>query len=65
MRAVWTIIRIGVVLVAVATLFVTILFVSGPAGTTIDTQGLLVDAIAVAALLFCAATLYRDRSRLF
>ena len=64
MRALWTIVRVAVVLLALATLGLVAFWVGDPSGTTIDPQGALIDALALAALIIAAASLWRDRSRL-
>ena len=65
MRALWTIVRILVALLALGVTLVTPLFVSSPSGTTIDTTGAVIDAVAVIALVASAWSLWRDRARLF
>lgn len=64
MRALWTLVRILLVLAALATLFVTPLFVSSPSGTSIDVMGALIDAIAVVILVLMAWSLWRGRRAL-
>jgi hypothetical protein len=63
-RALWTVVRILVLLAALATLFVTPLFVSSPSGTSIDTNGAVIDAIALLILAVVAWSLWRDRRAL-
>ena len=64
MRALWTLVRILLLLAALATLFVTPLFVSSPSGTSIDVMGALIDAIAVVILVLTAWSLWRGRRAL-
>jgi hypothetical protein len=63
-RALWTIARILVLLAALGTLFVTPLFVSSASGTSIDTNGAVIDAIALLILAVVAWSLWRDRRAL-
>jgi hypothetical protein len=53
-----------VILIAVATTFVTALFVEGPSGRTILLDGLVIDLIALAAIIAAAFSLWRDRRAL-
>jgi hypothetical protein len=64
-RALWTLVRVLVGLVAIAVMLTAALFISGPSGTTIDPGGALIDAIAVLVLLAVLWSLWRDRARLF
>jgi hypothetical protein len=64
MRPIWTIARVVILLAALATTFVTILFVSGPGGTSIDPNGAIVDAIALIVIVAVAWSLWRDRASL-
>ena len=57
--------RIVVLLLALATLFMAVLLVSSPSGTTVDPTGAIVDAIAVIVLIVVAWSLWRDRRGLF
>lgn len=61
MRIVWTLVRIVLTLGALATLFVTPLSVAGPSGTSVDTNGALIDAVAVIVLLATLYAIWRDR----
>jgi flagellar biosynthesis protein FliP len=63
-RALWTLIRIVVLLASLATLFVTVLFVSTPSGTSIDPSGAVIDAIALVVFVVIAWSLWRDRRAL-
>ena len=65
MRALWTIARILLALLALATSFVTVLFVTGPSGTSVDPNGAVIDAVALVVLVAVAWSLWRDRGRLF
>ena len=65
MRAMWTLARFVVLLAALATLLVTPLFVSSPAGTSIETSGAFIDAVAIVAVVLVAWSLWRDRGSLF
>lgn len=64
MRALWTVVRILLLLACLTQLFVTVLFVSSPSGTTIDPNGAIIDAIAVIVLVVVAWSLWRDRRAL-
>jgi hypothetical protein len=63
MRILWIAVRALLVLAALATLVVTPLFVTSPAGTSVDTNGAVIDAIAVVVLVLVAWSLWRDRRR--
>jgi hypothetical protein len=63
-RALWTIVRILVLLASLATLFVTVLFVSTPSGTSIVPSGAVIDAIALVVFVAVAWSLWRDRRAL-
>ena len=63
MRIFWTIYRVLVIVFALGILFVTPVFVTGPNGTTLDPQGSLIDALAIAALTVSAGSLWSERSR--
>jgi hypothetical protein len=65
MRALWTVARVAVGLLAIAVTFVTVLWVDGPSGRQIDTTGAVLDAVAVVVLLAVIWSLWRDRARLF
>lgn len=65
MRALWTIARILIGLLALGTTFVTVLFVTGPSGTSVDPSGAVIDAVALVILVAVAWSLWRDRGRLF
>lgn len=65
MRALWTIARILLALLALAASFVTVLFVTGPSGTSVDPSGAVIDVIALVVLVAVAWSLWRDRGRLF
>lgn len=56
------IVRVLIVLAALATLFVTPLFVEGPGGRQILTDGLVVDLIAGAAMVGVTIWWWRARS---
>lgn len=64
MRALWTLVRVLLLVAALATLFVTPLFVSSPSGTSIDVMGALIDAIALVILVLMAWSLWRGRRSL-
>ncbi len=64
MRVIWTAVRVLVVLAAIVTISLTPFFISSPSGTTIDTTGAIIDAIALALLVASAWSLWRDRARL-
>lgn len=64
MRALWTLLRILVLLASLVVLTITPLFVSSPSGTSIEPAGAIIDAIAVVALVFVASSLWRDRRAL-
>jgi len=64
-RALWTIARIIVALLALGTTAVTALFVTGPSGTSVDPNGALIDAVALVILIAVAWSLWRDRGSLF
>jgi flagellar biosynthesis protein FliP len=64
MRMLWTLVRILVLLASLATLVVTVLFVSSSTGTSIDPGGAVVDAIALVILVFVGWSLWRDRRAL-
>ena len=64
MRVLWTLVRILILLASLATLVVTVLFVSSPTGTSIDPGGAVVDAIALVILVFVGWSLWRDRRAL-
>jgi hypothetical protein len=64
MRAVWTTVRIVVVLACVVALLLTSVFVTGPSGTSIDPIGAAIDVIAVGVLLIMAWSLWHDRRAL-
>jgi len=63
-RALWTLIRIVILLASLATLFVTVLFVSTQSGTSIDPSGAVIDAIALAVFVVTAWSLWRGRRAL-
>ena len=65
MRAVWSVARILVALLALATAFLAVLFVTGPGGTRVDVNGAVIDAVALAFLVAVAWSLWRDRRSLF
>ena len=65
MRAIWTIVRLLALAAAAVVTLVTVLFVSGPAGTTIDVTGALIDVLALAVIVAVLWSLWRDRSALF
>jgi len=65
MRALWTIVRLVVLVVAVGITLVTVLFVSGPGGTTIDTTGAFMDGVALLVIVLVLWSLWRDRRALF
>ena len=65
MRALWTIGRIALALLALATTFFTALYVSGPSGTSVDPSGAVIDAVALVVLIAVAWSLWRDRGRWF
>lgn len=64
MRALWTLARILVLLVCVVTLFGTVVFVSSPSGTSVETSGVVIDLIALVVLLLTVWSLLRDRRAL-
>lgn len=64
MRIVWTLVRIAVALVTLAALFLTPLFITGPSGTSVDTTGALIDAVAIVVLVAVLLSLWRDRRAL-
>ena len=64
MRVLWTLVRVLLLLAALATLFVTPLFVSSPSGTNIEAMGAVVDAIALVILVLMGWSLWRDRRAL-
>jgi hypothetical protein len=63
-RLLWTIVRILVLLAALATLLLTVLFVSSPSGTSVDTNGAIIDGIALVIFVLVAWSLWRDRHSL-
>lgn len=64
MRVLWTLVRIVVALAALGVLLLTPLFVSSPSGTTIESAGAVIDAIAIAVLVVDAWSLWRGRRTL-
>ena len=64
MRLLWTLVRILLLLASLATLFVTVLFVSSTTGTSIDPSGAVVDAISLVVLVVVGWSLWRDRRAL-
>ena len=64
MRAVWTIARILVALLALAMAFLTVLFVTGPGETRVEVSGAVIDAVALVILVVVARSLWRDRKSL-
>lgn len=65
MRALWSIVRIVIALLAVGTTLVTVFFVTGPSGATVDSSGAVIDAVALVVLIAVAWSLWRDRRSLF
>lgn len=63
MRIFWTIYRVLVIVFSVGVLFLTPLFMTGPNGTTVDPQGSLLDALAIAALTVSVGSLWTERRR--
>jgi hypothetical protein len=63
-RLLWTLVRAVIVLAAIVVLTITPLWISSPSGTTLDTSGAVIDAIALAALIVSLWSLWRDRARL-
>jgi hypothetical protein len=59
----WTIYRTAVIVLALVTLFVTPVFVSGPSGTTLDPAGTWIDVLALAALTVSFGSLWSERRR--
>jgi hypothetical protein len=59
----WTIYRVAVIVLALFTMFVTVTFVSGPNGTTLDPAGAWIDVLALAALTVSVGSLWTDRRR--
>ena len=51
-------------LLALATAFVTVLFVTGPGETRVDVSGAVIDAVALVILVVVAWSLWRDRKSL-
>ena len=64
MRVVWTLVRILLVLIALGALLLTPVFVSSPSGTTIESAGLFIDLVALAALVFAVWSIWRGRRTL-
>ena len=64
MRVLWTIVRILLLLVSLATLFVTVIFVSSPTGSSIEPSGAVIDAVSLVVLVLVAWSLWRDRQAL-
>jgi hypothetical protein len=64
-RALWTLARIVIALLAIGTALVTVFFVTGPSGTTVDSNGAVIDAVALVVLIAVAWSLWRDRRSLF
>jgi flagellar biosynthesis protein FliP len=60
----WTLVRILILLASLATLLVTVLFVSSSTGTSIVPSGAVLDAIALVILVFVGWSLWRDRRAL-
>ena len=63
LRLAWTAYRALVILVALAILFLTPVFVSGPNGTAVDSSGALIDGLAIAALTVSVGSLISERRR--
>jgi hypothetical protein len=63
-RLLWTIVRFLVLLAALGTLLLTVLFVSSPTGTSVDTNGAVIDGIALVVFVLVAWSLWRDRHSL-
>jgi hypothetical protein len=63
-RLLWTLVRVLLVLASLGTLFVTVLFVSSPSGTSVELTGAVIDAIALVVLVVVAWSLWRDRRAL-
>lgn len=59
----WTIYRVAVIVLALFTMFVTPVFVSGPSGTTLDPAGAWIDVLALAALTVSVGSLWSERRR--
>lgn len=59
----WTIYRVAVIVLALLTMFVTPVFVSGPSGTTLDPAGAWIDVLALAALTVSVGSLWSERRR--
>ncbi|HEY7624577.1 MAG TPA: hypothetical protein VIA63_06085 [Candidatus Limnocylindria bacterium] len=62
-RLAWTVYRVLVILFALAVMFVTPVFTSGPNGTSVDPAGGLIDALAIAALTVSAGSFLSERRR--
>ncbi|MEK6206271.1 MAG: hypothetical protein AABM32_01375 [Chloroflexota bacterium] len=62
-RIAWTIYRVAVIVLALLTMFVTPVFVSGPSGTTLDPAGAWIDVLALAALTVSVGSLWSERRR--
>ena len=65
MRAFWSILRVVIALAAVGLVAATVVFVTGPSGTSLDPNGVAIDAVAVIVLVAVTWSLWRDRRSLF
>ena len=60
MRLFWILARVVLIVLALLTSVVTVLFVSGPSGTTVEPGGAVIDLIALVVVIACVASLWRD-----
>ncbi len=56
----WIIARVVLVVLALLTSLLTLVFVSGPSGTTVVPGGVIIDLVALVVLIACVASLWRD-----
>ena len=60
MRMVWILVRVVLVVLALMTTFFTAVFATGPSGTTVLVDGVVIVAVALVVLIACAVSLWRD-----
>jgi len=64
MRALWTLVRVLVLLACAYVVLAAPVFVSSPSGTSIVTSGVIIDAVALVVAVVAAWSLWRDRRAL-